>query len=129
MTTMRNAFAGILAGLLILLSPGGADAAPADGRRPAARSVCETGFRGQSAYDRKCLKNGTVRDGVALWLHTDRRERRAVCKMAKRTGLRTAVRESFYDVAYDSFRNHGSVLKVTRAVAFVDCRLMGYRVK
>ena len=121
----------ILSGLLALFAPmGAADAAPAvKSSGKAAKSICETGYRGQPAYDRKCLKTGTFRDGAMLWLDTDRRERREICKTAKRYGgILPAVRETFNDVAYDSYRNHEIVLTYAGLVAKIDCRSLGYRV-
>lgn len=121
----------ILAGLLALFAPmGAADAASAvKSSGKTVKSICETGYRGQPAYDRTCLKAGTFRDGAMLWLDTDRRERREICKTAKRYGgIVPAVRETFNDVAYDAFRNHGTVLLYAGLVAKIDCRSMGYRV-
>lgn len=131
MINVRNAFAGVLAGLVAMFAlSGSADAAPAV--KPSgkvAKSICETGYRGQPAYDRKCLKTGTFRDGAMMWLETDRRDRREICKTAKRFGgILPAVRETFNDVAYDTYRNHKIVLMYAGLVAQIDCRSMGYRV-
>lgn len=131
----------ILAGLLALFAPmGAADAAPmVKSSGKAAKSVCETGYRGQPAYDRKCLKTGTFRDGAMLWLDLpagkkgresrDMENRRSVCKYAKNYGgIVPTVRELFNDVAYDAYRNHKIVLTYAGLVAKIDCRSMGYRV-
>lgn len=123
----------VLAGLLALMAfnpP--ADAAPA---RVAvkAKSICETGYRGMSEYDRKCLKVGTFRDGALLWLGDGSREgaaqRRAVCKAAVKSGIRATVREFAFDVAYDRFRNHTTVITYATAVASADCTSQGYKIK
>lgn len=132
MINVRNAFAGVLAGFVAMFALGGsADAAPAvkSPGKAVAKSICETGYRGQPAYDRRCLKTGTFRDGAMMWLETDRRDRREICKTAKRFGgILPAVRETFNDVAYDAYRNHKIVLMYAGLVAKIDCRSMGYRV-
>lgn len=131
-------FLTVLAGLIALFSPAAAaDAAPLV---KSARSVCETGHRGQSAYDAKCLRTGTFKDARDMWrsIPVGRKghesaameDRRSVCKFSGRLGgIRPAVREIFGDVAYDTFRNNGTVIKYAGAVATYDCLSMGYSVK
>lgn len=132
MINIRSVFAGVLAALLMVLGISGTAAAV--DRRPAVRSVCETGFRGQPAYDRQCLTHGTYRDGAALWLRdgdgnrVSKAERRSMCRDARNVGgIRSAVRDWFFDVAYDHYRNHTAVLKYAGAVAHADCRALGVR--
>jgi hypothetical protein len=124
----------VLAGLLALMAfnpP--ADAAPARGTVRAVKSICETGYRGMPEYDRKCLKTGTFRDGVLLWLGDASREgaaaRRAVCKAAVKSGIRATVREFVFDMAYDHFRNHNTVISYATVTATADCLSMGYKIK
>ncbi|MFE0472591.1 hypothetical protein ACFW2V_13350 [Streptomyces sp. NPDC058947] len=121
----------ILAGFIALMTfnpP--ADAAP---MRAAVKSVCDTGYRGMPEYDRKCLKTGTFRDGAMLWLGDGTREgaaqRRAVCTAAVKSGIRIAVREFVFDVAYDRFRNHNAVITYATVTATADCLSMGYKIK
>jgi hypothetical protein len=123
----------ILAGILALMAfnpP--ADAAPAAGTT-LVKSVCETGYRGMPEYDRKCLKTGTFRDGALLWLGDASREgaaqRRAVCKSAVKSGIRATVREFVFDMAYDSYRNHNTVISYATVTATADCLSMGYKIK
>ncbi|MCP9209543.1 hypothetical protein [Streptomyces cucumeris] len=133
---IRKAFAGILAGLALLFAPVMATEADAATK---GKSVCDTGSRGQREYDRLCLKTGTFKDGAMLWLSVpagkkghekrDAYNRRSQCKFAKEFGGITAVaRDLSFDVAYDNFRNHATVLNWSAAVAKMDCRAMGYRV-
>lgn len=127
--TMRNAFAGILAGIVALFAfSGTAEAAPAL-KRPAVQSVCETGFRGQPEYDRKCLKTGTFKSGAMLWLDNAATDRKAACKSAVKAGIRMAVRELVFDVAYDTYRNHNTVITYATAVATAECKALGYKIK
>lgn len=132
MINIRGAFAGVLAALLMLLGISGT--AQAADKRPAVRSVCETGFRGQPAYDKKCLTHGTPRDGAALWLRdgdgnrVSKAERRSMCRDARNVGgIRPAVRDWFFDVAYDNYRNHAAVLRYAGTAAYLDCRALGVR--
>lgn len=134
-SVLASFFAGLIA---LLMAPTNADAAPA-AARPAVTSVCQTGHRGMPEYDRKCLRTGTFKDGAMLWLSTpegrkgresrDMSDRRSICKYARTLGgIRPTVREIFNDVAYDSYRNHTTVLTWATLVAQTDCRSMGYRV-
>lgn len=134
---MRAAFAGILAGFIALFSLGGsAEAAPADGKRPAVRSVCETGSRGDKAYDAKCLKTGTILDGVNLWFRyidggaVSKADRKAFCKDATSTGnTRAGIIDGLFDVAYDNYRNHKLMLSVAGTVGVMDCKQLGVKIK
>lgn len=139
MNTIRNAFAGALAGLLLLFTAtASADAAPATGTASGKRSVCETGYRGMPEYNAKCLHVGALVDGVALWFREDATrkgrvysagERRAVCRTAKGLGgIRNAVSEARLDVAYDRFRNYPEMLTVATITARGDCKRLGVRV-
>lgn len=133
---MRAAFAGILAGLVALFSlSGSAEAAPSV-KRPAVKSVCETGSRGQKAYDAKCLKTGTVMDGVNLWFRyidggaVSKADRKAFCKDATSTGhTRAGIIDGLFDVAYDSYRNHKFVLSIAGTVGVWDCQALGVKIK
>jgi len=133
---MRAAFAGILAGLVALFSlNGSAEAAPSV-KRPAVKSVCETGSRGQKAYDAKCLKTGTVMDGVNLWFRyidggaVSKADRKAFCKDATSTGhTRAGIIDGLFDVAYDSYRNHKFVLSIAGTVGVWDCQALGVKIK
>jgi len=120
--------ATILAGFVALFAFS-APADAADGKRPAVRSVCETGFRGQPAYDAKCLKTGTFKSGAMLWLDNAAADRRATCKFAVKAGIRTAVRELTIDIAYDNYRNHNTVIGYATAVATAECKALGYKIK
>lgn len=133
---MRAAFAGILAGLVALFSlSGSAEAAPSV-KRPAVKSVCETGSRGQKAYDAKCLKTGTVLDGVNLWFRyidggaVSKADRKAFCKDATSTGhTRAGIIDGLFDVAYDNYRNHTRMLSIAGTVGVWDCQALGVKIK
>lgn len=128
MIKMRAAFAGVLAGMIALFTfTGSAEAAPAPVRSVA--SVCETGGRESAEYRRKCMTLGTVADAAGLWYGMPRAERRQVCATAHQFGgIRPAVREVFFDVAYDNYLRHTYVLRWAGTFAAHDCRAMGYRV-
>ncbi len=115
----------LLAGMLLTFGlPGSAEAAP---------PVCATGYRGMPEYDRLCLRTGTVRDGIELWFRIDgypvsRADRRAGCAEAASTGdVREGIRDGLYDVAYDHFRNHRAVLRVTVMVGAAECARFGFK--
>lgn len=138
MNKIRKALALTLATLALMLGTAGSA-----GARPAGpavvksvKSVCETGNRGQAAYNRLCLRTGTAADGVNLWYRDfdGRRisaaDRREFCRYATETGnTYRGIFDGLYDVAYDSFRNHRSVLRVAALVGVEDCRTLGVRVK
>lgn len=133
----RSATFSFLAGLIaLLMAPTNADAAPAAPARPAVTSVCETGYRGMPEYDRKCLRTGTVLDGVNLWFRDGNGHlisatgRRAACNDATSTGrTRAGIIDSLYDVAYDQYRNHRLVLSVAGTVGVMDCQALGVKIK
>lgn len=134
-----NRVAVLLAAIVaLLMAPSGvADAAPQHGRAAAVRSICETGYRGMPEYDRKCLKRGTVLDGVNLWfryIDTGKvvpvAERRALCKDATATGhTRAGIIDALNDVAYDHYTNYRFVLSVAGTVGVMDCKAMGIKIK
>lgn len=133
---MRAAFAGILAGLVALFSLGGSAEAAPSVKRPAVKSVCETGSRGQKAYDAKCLKTGTVLDGVNLWFRyidggaVSKADRKAFCKDATSTGhTRAGIIDGLFDVAYDNYRNHNRMLSIAGTVGVWDCQALGVKIK
>lgn len=133
---MTKIIAAFVLGITMVVGIGGsATAAPVK-----AKSVCETGHRGQAAYDRKCLTTGTFKQAAALWLtipagtkgreSADAFNRRSLCKFAGRFGGTKAVaREAVTDVAYDRFRNHVTVINWSASVAVMDCKSMGYKIK
>ncbi len=83
---MMGAAAVLGVGLMLL--------APSAGASTAARSVCDTGFRGQPAYDRACLVKGSAGDaGVAWYVGYTDGQRKADCRSVKRLGgMRNVVR-------------------------------------
>lgn len=127
MIKIKGAFAGVLAGMILLFGiTGTADAATTV---KAGQSICETGGRESAEYRRKCMTRGTVADAARLWYGMPRAERRQLCATAREFGgIRSAAREAFFDVAYDSFLRHEYVLLWAGLLATRDCRVMGYRV-
>lgn len=102
-------------------------------------SICETGYRGDPAYDRACLTTGVVGDAGALWYSTpkgtkgkevdDAMNRRSICKYAYRHGgIKRAATELVTDLTYDAYTNHKQVNAWVVSNARVDCKTMGYRV-
>lgn len=100
-------------------------------------SVCATGFRGQPAYDRQCLKTGTPGQAAALWFdtaegkrgheHDSMETRRDVCRFAARHGgVRKEAAEMVNDMAYDAYRNHKAVIGWFADAAQGDCLRLGY---
>lgn len=137
---MRKPITTILAGLIALFaftpSADASPSVPASGKRPAVRSVCETGFRGQPAYDAKCLRTGTVLDGVNLWFRgadgkvIKAADRRAFCRDANSAKTtRAGIIDGLFDVAYDRYRNHKHVLNVAATVGVLDCAELGVKIK
>lgn len=121
--------ATVLAGFLALFAFNApADAAPARTSASVA-SVCETGYRGMPEYDAKCLRNGTFKSGALLWLDNGTDNRKFACRSAVRVGIRSAVRELVFDVAYDNYRNHTTVIKYATVVAKAECTALGYKIK
>jgi hypothetical protein len=135
-----NRVAVLLAAIVaLLMAPSGvADAAPQHGTRAAAvRSICETGYRGMPAYNRLCLKRGTVLDGVNLWFRDvdthkviPASQRRAFCKDATATGhTRAGIIDGLNDIAYDRYTNYRFVLSVAGTVGVLDCQQLGVKIK
>lgn len=130
---VSSAFVGILVTLFVA-----AGMVPDAGAAPAA-SVCETGFRGQPAYDAKCLRTGTFKTAALMWLdvpagnaaHVGREDftRRSICKFPGKFGTRAAVVEALTDVTYDSIRNYRQSLRWSADTAVLDCKSMGYKIK
>lgn len=126
------AFAGIAVGMTVLFAPTASASAP--------KSVCDTGHRGQPAYDRACLRTGTAGDAALLWFVSmpegrkgKERDgvmtRRSICKYAPRHGgLKAWATDAVFDVTYDSYRNNKAVNGWVVDIARADCKRMGYRV-
>lgn len=136
MIMVKRMFAGILAALVLFVVPTSAGAAV---RAGGGKSVCETGSRGDKAYDKYCLTTGTVWDAARFWFTTpegrkgrerdDYDTRRSVCKFAGRHGgLRGTVSEMVNDMYYDTYRNNKQMTGWTVSAARQDCKRMGYKV-
>lgn len=122
---IRRALSGIsLATILTLAFNPPADAATA----PTARtSVCETGFRGQPAYDRACLVTGTYRDAVREWKRPySRAERKQQCRTALRTGMASVVTETRGDMITDRYRNDDAMKRAVAWVGVRECFRIGH---
>jgi hypothetical protein len=127
--------ATILAGFVALFAFS-APADAADGKRPAVRSVCETGSRGDRAYDAKCLKTGTTMDGVNLWFRyldggaVSKADRKAFCRDANQAKTtRAGIIDGLFDVAYDNYRNHNAMLSIAGTIGVIDCKSLGIKIK
>lgn len=118
---IRRALSGISLATLLALAPG----IPADAAtEPTARtSVCQTGFRGQPAYDRACLITGNYFDAQHVWAHSgyNRAERKAQCRTALRTGMRTVVIETRGDVISDHYRNDRAMIRLVAWAGADEC--------
>lgn len=124
MTGIRRAFTGIGAGLALLFTPTtAADATPA----PTARvTVCETGFRGQPAYDRACLITGNYRHAQREWrTGYTLAERKQQCRTALRTGMPALVTETRGDVIGDRYRNNHAMVTLTAWAGAAECYRIG----
>lgn len=120
MNTFRTAFAGILTGLAVLLTTltPSAQAAP----EHVVASVCETGFRGQPAYDRMCLVTGHYDDARRKWRNGyTKAERTAQCRTALRVGMPAVVRETRGDVISDTYRNDRAMIRLTTMAGAREC--------
>lgn len=138
---MRKPILTVLAGFIALFGfTPAADAAPlpGGGSRAYAKSVCETGYRGMPEYDRKCLKRGTVLDGVNLWfryIDTNKMvpvsERKFLCREATAMGMgtRQEIIDILNDIAYDHYTNYGTMLNIAGTVAVWDCKALGVKIK
>jgi len=135
---IKGAFAGIVAGLIVLFAPVTSDAAPAP-VKASGTSVCETGGRGDADYRRLCMTPGTIPDAAELWFSVPRGvkgkevrdgySRRSVCKFAREFGgIRAAAADLFYDVTYDNYTRDAYVRGWIGTFAAHDCKAMGYRV-
>lgn len=140
---IKSVKAAVCAGVAVVLAVLTAGAAPALSttahHAASHRSVCDTGQRGQKAYDRLCLHTGTVGDAAWLWystpeghkghVHDDYMTRRSICTYAPRHGgVKAAAVELVTDMTYDSYRNNKAVNAWVASVAVTNCREMGYRV-
>ncbi len=117
---IRRALTGVtLTALLTAAFNLPADAAPA----PQARtSVCETGFRGQPAYDRACLVTGTYRDAQREWKRGyTPAQRKQQCRTALHTGMPALVTETRGDVIGDRYRNDRRMRQLTARAGAVEC--------
>lgn len=121
MSKIHTMFAGITAGFILLftaLTPG-AQAAP---QTAPTASVCETGFRGQPAYDRMCLVTGHYDDARREWKSGySKAERTAQCRTALRVGMPAVVRETRGDTLFDSYRNYQSMIRLTALAGAAEC--------
>lgn len=119
MSMIRTMFAGMLAGLIALFTfTPGAEATP----KALTASVCETGFRGQPAYDRMCLTRGDYFDAMRMWENGySRAERKAQCRTALRVGMPAVVRETRGDVLFDTYRNYRGMIRLTAWAGAAEC--------
>lgn len=138
--------AGVLLAALMLvgvwsLSLGHADAATGKPTAAQIKKICATQGRGDALYRKYCMRNGTVQDAAHRWYawvplgvkgkeQQGAYDRRSICKFAVEdySSVQDAIREIFYDPAYDSFHNHRQVLGWMADFARVDCHSMGYTV-
>jgi hypothetical protein len=121
---IRRAFTGIGAALVVLFAPStAADAAPAPTHRP---SICDTGFRGQPAYDRACLTVGDYTDAKREWRtgYTPA-QRKAQCRTALRTSMPSLVTETRGDVIFDRYRNRRAMITLTAWAGAAECYRIG----
>lgn len=114
-------FAGSIGGLALLFAPTTAADATTAHRAAPEHPACATGFRGQPAYDRHCLRRGTVHDARREWKSAPRSERRAHCDMAVAIGFTTMVIETRGDVIGDTYRNNRQVIRWTVGAARLEC--------
>lgn len=121
---IRRALSGIsLATILTLAFNPPADAAP----EPVSRtSVCDTGFRGQPAYDRACLITGNYRHAQREWrTGYTLAERKKQCRTALRTGMPALVTETRGDVIGDRYRNNHAMVTLTAWAGAAECYRIG----
>lgn len=118
MRAIRTAFAGIIAGLITLATPGQALPAPAPETQP---TVCATGFRGQPDYDRLCLVTGTRATARELWYGQPAPRRALQCRDALGTGMRSVVHNALGDVISDTYRNDRQTESRVAAVGIAEC--------
>lgn len=99
-------------------------------------SICQTGHRGDAAYDRACLRTGTVGDAAKLWFSTpegkpghetpDFQTRRSICAYPGKAGVRGRAKDLANDMAFDTYRNYGQVLNRVADMAQGECLKWGY---
>lgn len=120
---IRRAFAGIGTGLALLFAPTTADAAAPR------TSVCDTGFRGQPAYDHQCLTRGSQAEAAVQWYTTyPTSDRRAQCRLAWRTGdMVTVVTETRGDMIRDTYTNDRQVIRWAARMGVTECVAMGFK--
>lgn len=142
MINIRRAFAGIGAGLLTLLltnTPSAQATTTATTTMATTATICDTGYRGQPAYDQHCLTTGTPADASDLWRsveegrkgheHDDYMTQRGICKYANRHGgIMNAARELVGDMSYDNYKNNEQVNRWTGQDATLTCAQLGYRI-
>lgn len=134
------AITGAMLAAFALVGPA-ADAAtaPVPHRSTGPAQVCTTGLRGQPAYDRACLTEGTPGDARSLWFDTaegapgaerdDMVTRRNICKFAPdHGGIMKWAAEFVGDMTHDTYRNDGQVNRWVGQDAALDCAQMGYPV-
>lgn len=126
MIGIRRAFAGIGAGLLILLTA--TTQTNATPHTPMA-SVCATGFRGQPAYDRHCLTRGDHADAAVQWYTTySTADRRAQCQRAWSTGdMVSVVADTRGDMISDAYRNDRQVIRWVARMGVAECVARGFK--
>lgn len=128
---IMTAFAVLTAGMI------GVWGASAQAAAPHHADPCKVGFRGQPAYDAKCLRTGKIGDAAGLWYSTpegkegkerdDYTTRRNICKYAYRSGgVRAAAADLVNDMAYDTYRNYRQINAWVGTLAQGDCLRLGY---
>lgn len=127
--------------VMVLAMLAGAGAVASAATRPTGaevKRICETRGRGDADYRRYCMRYGTVLDGARMWLSIplgvkgresrEAYDRRSLCKFAGEFGgVRAVAREAVFDMAYDRFLNHESVIRGTQRVAVWDCARLNRR--
>ena len=118
MRAIRTAFAGIIAGLITLATPG--QALPTTAPEPRT-AVCETGFRGQPDYDRLCLVPGTRAIARDIWYGQPAPRRTYLCYVALVKGMRTVVADQLGDMISDTYRNDRIMANNVTGAGIKDC--------
>lgn len=136
-------FVGVVALLGLLTVPASAAGKPAPKKVAVSaaliKKICATKGRDNALFWRYCMTDGTTEDAAREWylvpVGTKGKEtrdgwnRRSVCKfVGEYGGIRPAVHELWFDVAFDSYRKNTYVLDQITRFATHDCRAMGYRV-
>lgn len=113
--------------------------APTPPRHHHMASICTTGYRGQTAYDKHCLTTGTPHNAAHLWnavpqgKHGHERDdyttQRNICRHAlQHGGITNAARELVGDMTYDTYRNNEQVNRWVGQNAALTCTQLGYRI-